>query len=441
MDYQALYEAVLLQMESDAAKCRETGKRLVLGYTSDLDVVLKWDGEAFSRIIGAFLTEEPRYAPGDAITSMADFARIALHFLANGAGGEVDITEMTVCDELERRFETAYALGGTCAQSAAALGAVGFPVTAYITDHSEEVCARLDYQGMRLFANGRVAPVGECATGEPPVKHIILQYPKGAVVTWRGKTFTAPVANRLILDYDTIHKILPIDQAFLAYCEENAGNIYAYGVSGFNGILDPNVMAERVSKLTGHYRAFRAKNPQAVIYLEGAYYLNPEVKDLAFEALAGAIDILGMNEEELVEHAARFGLTTDVENAESILAALTCLLTQYPAKGIVMHTKDYAMYFGEDIPFVDFHKGLALGNLMSGTRARTGRYGTRGDCRETHLQLPMSGAGMKMAEALTSADTLGRAYAIVPTRYMEHPVYTIGLGDTFTAGMLTAFIH
>jgi ADP-dependent phosphofructokinase/glucokinase len=441
MDYHALYEEVLHQMESDAEKCRETGKRLVLGYTSDLDVVLKWDGDAFSRIIQALLTEEPRYAPGDTIASMGDFARIALHFLANGAGGEIDITEIKVCNELERRFETAYALGGTCAQSAAALGAVGFPVTAYITDRSEEVCARLNYTGMRLFANGRVAPVGESASDDAPVKHIILQYPKGWSVTWRGKTYTAPVSNRLILDYDTIHKILPIDPKFLACCEENAGDIYAYGISGFNGILDPAVMAERLSELTGHYRAFRAKNPEAILYLEGAYYLNPAVKDLAFETLARAIDILGMNEEELVEHAARFGLSTDVEDIDSILAALSLLLRQYPAKGIVMHTKDYSMYYGSDIPGIDFHKGLALGNLMSSTRARTGRYGTRSDCRVTIDCLTLSRTGLKMAEALCAADTRGHFAAIVPTRYMEHPLYTIGLGDTFTAGMLTAFIH
>lgn len=441
MDYQALYEEVLLQMEPDAAKCAETGKRLVLGYTSDLDVVLKWDGDAFSRIIRAYLTEEPRYATGDTIASMGDFARIALHFLANGAGSEIDITEITVCDELERRFETAYALGGTCAQSAAALGAVGFPVTAYVTDRSEEVCARLDYPGMRLFANGRVDTVGACASDEPPVKHIILQYPKGASVTWRGKTYVAPVANRLILDYDKIHKILPIDPRFLAYCEESAGNIYAYGISGFNGILDPAVMAERLCVLTAHYAAFRAKNPEAVIYLEGAYYLNPEVKDLAFEALARSIDILGMNEEELVEHAARFGLATDAEDPRSILAALNCLLEKYPAKGIVMHTKDYSMYFGKRLPGVDFHKGLALGNLMSSTRARTGRYGTRSDCRVTVDCLPLGAAGLRMATALSALDAGEHYAAVVPTRYMEHPFYTIGLGDTFTAGMLTAFIH
>ena len=76
-----------------------------------------------------------------------------------------------------------------------------------------------------------------------------------------------------------------------------------------------------------------------------------------------------------------------------------------------------------------------------GGRARTGRYGSREDCLETLKTLALSEAGLKMAAALERADTYGRFAKLVPTRYMEHPKYTIGLGDTFTAGMLTAFIR
>lgn len=441
MDLRALYENALRQMEADAVKCYETGKRLVLGYTSDLDVVLEWNGEAFARIADEFLREEPRYAPGDVIDSMEAFARIAMRFLADGAGGEIDITNPRVVDELEARFETVHALGGTCAQGAAALGSAGFPVTAYVTDRSRVVCELMDRPGMRLYADGRVAPLMESASGEPPVRHIVLQYPKDYALTARGKTYRAPVSNRLILDFDAVHKVLPIDPGFLTWCEENARNIYAYCISGFNAIQDPEIMRERLDRLTRHYAAFRARRADAVIYLEGAYYLNPELKHMAFETLARSIDILGMNEEELVEHAARFGLDTDKEDLNSILESLNCLLARYPVRGIVMHTKDYSMYCGERLPGADIEKGLALGNLLSATRARTGRYGTRGDCLETLRTIPLSPAGLKMASALKQSKLDGRFVALAPTLYMEHPRFTIGLGDTFTAGMLTAFIR
>lgn len=160
-------------MDADAVACARTGKRLVLGYTSDLDVVLEWDRDVFARIAAEFLKESPRYAPGDRIDSVEDFARIVLHFLASGSGGEIDIMSPSVCAYLEQHFETAYMLGGTCAQGAAALGSVGFPVTAYITDRSKAVCGLIDRPGMALYANGRIAPVAQSASCEPPVRHII----------------------------------------------------------------------------------------------------------------------------------------------------------------------------------------------------------------------------------------------------------------------------
>jgi hypothetical protein len=66
MDHHTLYEKAIGQVESDALFCAQHGRRLVLGYTSDLDVVLDWDGDVFSAIAEEFLKEEPRYAPGDA---------------------------------------------------------------------------------------------------------------------------------------------------------------------------------------------------------------------------------------------------------------------------------------------------------------------------------------------------------------------------------------
>jgi ADP-dependent phosphofructokinase/glucokinase len=440
MDYQALYEKYFDQIETDAAKCLETGKRIVLGYTSDLDVVLEWDGDVFSDIVKAYLKEAPRYETGDQIDSMEAFARIVTHFLLGGLGGEVDITAQGVCDHLEAHYKSTYALGGTCAQGAAALSAVGFPVLAYITDRSREVCGLMDRPGMEVYSGGHVVPIAKGASEELPVKHIILQYPKDAAVEINGHVYKAPVSNRLILDYDTIHKRLPIECGFLNFCENYASNIYAYCISGFNGILDPAIMTARLNELTAHYAAVKENNSETMIYLEGAYYLSPFVKDIAFERLARFIDILGMNEEELVEHTARFGLDTKKEEIGSILEGLTCLLDHYPSKGIVMHTKDYALYFGQQLKGIDLTKGLVLGNLMSGTRARFGRYGTREDCHKM-LSQPLSVTGLKIAAALESIDVGKYFVAIAPSKYMEHPKYTIGLGDTFTAGMLTAFIH
>lgn len=439
MAYRDRYAQYHRRMQSDAVSLKENGKRLVLGYTSDLDVVLKWDGDAFSEILSTYLKKDPCFRCGDVIDSMEAFACIVSYYLLNGLGGEIDITNIGVCEYLEKHFQTEYALGGTCAQGAAALNAAGFPVLAHITDRSKEVCRLMSGEGLDTVTPDGIVPMGSSASGELPVRHMVLQYPKGAAITVNGKTCLAPVSNRLILDYDVIHKTMPVERAFLDYCEQNAKTMLAYCISGFNGIIDERIMRGRIEELKEHYKIVKRSNPSCMIYLEGAFYLNPDLKNLIFDRLSDVVDLYGMNEEELVEHAERFGMKTDKEDLASVYSSLRLLLEKYPVKGIILHTKDYAMYFGEKLAGIDIEKGLTLGNLMASTRARIGRYGTREDCLES-MQLPLSPEGMRFCEEMERLRP-NEFVTIVPSRYMEHPKYTIGLGDTFMAGCLTSFIR
>jgi ADP-dependent phosphofructokinase/glucokinase len=54
------------------------------------------------------------------------------------------------------------------------------------------------------------------------------------------------------------------------------------------------------------------------------------------------------------------------------------------------------------------------------------------------MRLPLSPAGVAFAERLARMKTKKSAY-MVPSRYMERPKCTIGLGDTFMAGFLISF--
>ena len=439
MAYRDKYADYFGQMPSDIERLKNSGHRIVLGYTSDLDVVMAWDSKAFDNILSVFLKEEPYVRTGDVIDSMEAFARIVSYHMIHGLGGEIDITNLEVCEYLERYFQTEYALGGTCAQGAAALNAVGFPVLANITDRSKEVCKLMSGPGLDTVTEHGVVPMMDSATDEPPVRHMILQYPKGARVTAGGRVYEAPVSNRLIMDYDSIHKTMPVGQPFLSFCETHAQEILVYCVSGFNGIIEEGIMSGRIDEISAHYREVKRVNPDCMIYLEGACYLNPELKNLVFDRLSDLVDIYGMNEEELVEHTCRFGVHTDKEDLASVLSGLQSLLDKYPVRGIVLHTKDYAMYYGEELADADVEKGLTLGNLMAGTRARTGRYGSYEDCGES-MQLALSPEGIRFAEELDRMSPRGYV-RIAPSRYMEHPKYTIGLGDTFMAGFLTSFVR
>ena len=434
MCYADTYKDYLSQLKNDVQLHTSREEMFVFGYTSDLDVVLKWDEAALNAVLSKHLKENPTVRDREEIDSYASLARVMAYYMINGLGGEIDITNYEVCQYLENQFAHQYALGGTCAQGATALNAVGFPVVVHITDMSREVCAQMDHPGIQVVTSRGLRPIMQAATEELPVRHIILQYPKGAKIQVLGEEYTIPVSNRLIIDFDTVHKRLPLDPQFISFCEKNAKNIIAYSISGFNLIVDSEAMEKHADELCTHYNKIKKENPSCVIYLEGACYLNSEVKNLVFDKLAESVDILGMNEEELVDHTAKYGVSTKIDDLDSVLSGLDFLLKTYPSKAIVMHTKDYAIYYGDEIRGINPEKGLTLGNLMSGTRARIGEYGTIADCEET-LKIALSPKGVAFASK-TKRIQSDRKICLVPSRYMERPKYTIGLGDTFMAGFM-----
>lgn len=438
MNYKDNYEKYLNEIPDIIEYSIEHQKAPVFGYTSNYDVVLHWNVTKYNEILKEYLKEEPSVKEGDTIGSMEDFARITASYLMKGIGGNFDITTIDVCNFLQDSFLSEYALGGTCAQGAAAIGSMGFPVNIHITDDSEEVCRMIDYPGATLIHEGHKVPVMEGKTDAEPIYHFILQFDKDDKLNILGKEVTIPNSNRLILFFDKLQKIVPIKKEFMDYWENADESPSSYSISGFDAIVEESIMNERLKELEPHLRRMKEKDPEMILYFEGAFYMNSKVKAMASNVFCKYADILGMNEEELQEQVERFQGKVDVTSSKSIIEALDLVLSQYPAKGITLHTKDYSLYYGTDIQGVNLEQGLTIGNLMSATRARIGKYGTVEECRET-LSLPLSETGLRFSKELEPEHN-HKKIVIVPSKYMEHPVYTIGLGDTFVSGVHTCFI-
>ncbi len=435
--YQDNYETYLNQIPEDIEKCKATGRRHVFGYTSNYDVVLKWDVDGYNQILKEFLKEEPGAQAGDTIDTMEDFARISSYCLIKGIGANFDITSVEVCKYLQNHFASEPALGGTCAQGAAALATLGFPMVAQLTDKCREVCGMMNISGMQVVKGKELVPIMEGASDEPPVYHMILQFSKDDKIVVNGKEYAVPLSNRLILFYDKIHKTVPIDQCFFDYWNEHTDRIASYLAAGFDAVVDTKIMEERLNELCAHFETMRQKNPDFIFYLEGAYYMNPEVKEMLFKRMAPYANIVGTNEEELVAQNEAYGVKTDVTDLDSVIAGLDSMMERYSVRGVVLHTKDYSLYYGEELKGVNIEKGLTMGNLMSGTRARIGKYGSQEECHES-LSLPLSPVGLAFHDRLEQME-LSRQAVLVPSRYLEHPKYTIGLGDTFVSGVHTCF--
>lgn len=439
MAYEDRYLEYLNSVPKSIELCQSMDQRTVLAYTSNLDAIVKWNVEGFNRLLSDYLKDEPSFTEEEAVHSMEDFARIVSYFAIHGHGGEVDLCSQEVVDRLGDYFEIGYGLGGTCAQGAAALGTLGFPALIHITDLSPEVLAWMNYPRLEIVeGNKRVLLKELKSNGKTPLIHVIMQYTKGDILKIHGREYEVKLSNRLIMGFDQVHKVMPVDSEFLRYCEEHANNICSYDISGFNAILNEDILKQRLDELTAHYQIVKSRNPDCVIYLESAHFLSSKIREYTYSRLSEYIDIMGMNEEELVDLTSKMHRSIDKDDIHSVIQGLTYLLEVYPVKGIVMHSKDYALYFGSSLGNADIEKGLTLGNLMSGTRARIGRYGSMEDCLET-LSLPLSETGCQFADEVAHMN-LKQEAILVPSRYMERPAFTIGLGDTFVAGVQVCFL-
>lgn len=436
--YKDKYEFYLSQVSSDIDRARNSDTALVIGYTSNLDIILEWNVDAYNRLLEKyFVTDNVYYNKGERICSLNDFARITAYFMIHGMGGEIDAETFEMVEILKQYFNTRNMLGGTCAQSAAALGAVGMPALIHLTDQCREVCEFLNYAGLEVVTSKGRHCVMETEFTMPPAIHLILQFSKGDVIKVKGVEYKLPLSNRLILDCEMIQKTVPISSCFFDYCEKNASDIRSYSVSGLNAIIDKNILKERILQLYWHLTIVKDKNPDCMVYFESAHYLSNEMRRLVYLFMLKVTDILGMNEEELMDFGDNSGVIIEKASLASVIKGLDHMLTVYPLMGIVLHTKDYAMYYGQKLVGIDIEKGITMGNLMSATRAKTGKYGSLQDCNGS-LDLGFSKIGLAFYDQLQKM-RLRYTAVLVPSRYIENPECTIGLGDTFTAGVQICF--
>ena len=105
-------------------------------------------------------------------------------------------------------------------------------------------------------------------------------------------------------------------------------------------------------------------------------------------------------------------------------------------KGVIVHTKDYVMFVG-DPGRTDIERGLMYGTMLATAKAMYGGYGGWDQIHDV-LRLDLNELGLWNLQRLAGSPYEKRV-TLVPTRYIDKPKYTIGLGDSFTGGVQMCF--
>ncbi|HTT88459.1 MAG TPA: ADP-dependent glucokinase/phosphofructokinase [Acidimicrobiales bacterium] len=303
-------------------------------------------------------------------------------------------------------------VGGTGPQAAWALGALGAPSVMALGRRGREQLSVLP-DGVLLCAGGELVPAHTAVPTESELasRHEILEFPRGSL--WAGGRLQRP--SRIIVRFAPI--ALEVDAEFLGMQEGLSGKAGAALMAGLNGLgaddwesRDWAVHLARVWK----------DNGIALRHLELGDTSRPaEFRDIV-SGLRGLFSSVGLNSSELQR---LWRSSSDVPAGALELANIldcSCLVVHSDRWSLAAHRGDR----------VEIVQRLMAGNLLAAARA--GRGVPQRDVRPTDgseysSDLPPSGAAAN-----------GWWVECVPTPHRETPASTIGLGDTFTAGVILA---
>lgn len=432
--FRRAYDALEQSVASRAMDSRYTA----LGYTSNLDLLCDFRVEKLNELLAQHMAgrrlEQMKIAK--VICTMEELLETIVYYCIHGIGGEADVEH----PELVRAsFPFTNGMGGTGVQAALALAAIGGESIVHLTDDSKEVCDQLVSPHIHMaLADGTLGHAGDVAAHNPQEIHFILQFKKGDVVRLGEQAVAIPCSNRVILTKNTVNISLPLWEPYFKWIEQNAKRVSSNVLSSFNSILDPDVLKERLAYVTNHAAIYRRNNPDGVVYFEDAHYHDAEVRRLCVETLYPYVDVLSMNEEEL-QYTLRdmYHFSVNIDDIYSCVSGVEYLQKKFRIrKGIIVHTKDYAMFVG-DPGRTNIENGLMFGTMMATAKAANGGYGSREQIRDV-LGFDVSDRGLWHLRRLEGSPYEKRV-TLVPTCYIDKPKFTIGLGDSFTGGVQMCF--
>jgi hypothetical protein len=303
-------------------------------------------------------------------------------------------------------------VGGTGAQAAWALTELGAPCVLGLGNRSPEQLGVLAPQVL-LCANGSLVPVsGAVPTGPAEAaRHEILEFARGT--SWDSGRLGR--SSRLILRFASIAP--EVDIEFRVMQAELSARAGATLLSGLNGLANGDAEALTWCEDIGH---IWKDNGARLRHLELGDTDNPAELRALVGKLRGLFSSVGASHSELQKI---WGPSSDVGGrARQLGVELGC-------DWVVVHSDHWSLAAHRSDPAVAVQR-LMAGNLLASGRAFHGA--PSGDVR------PVDGSAYPTDIPPTGWLPDGWRADCAPVPYIDRPTSTIGLGDTFTAGLLLA---
>lgn len=388
-------------------------QRIALGFGNNVDYEIVWHAETFSKLIAEYHICDAELERRQAINSERELIASILGFVKAGQGGERFVADSDLIERFASRFQKKITLGGTPVRAAIAMGKLGHTAALHLVSMNDDVRRLLPPGCPWVCSNPR----------DSHYPHLIVQYDRGASIRANDIRIAAPAANRLIYHCNADNVAMRLNKDFA----DLLPNARALLVSGFNAMQSGELLIARLENLSAMLEKLPA---DAVVFCEDGGYYDAGFRRRLQATLGSRIDVYSMNEDELQEQV---GAPIALDDARTVLAALDWLHGRISAKTLVVHTGRWALAHGGGAQ--QYAAALRAGVTLATTRFC---YGDGWKLADYHA---MQECQPKPANAcFAAAVNASRSDSCcVPVAAVEpHNATTIGLGDAFVGGFMTA---
>ncbi len=425
-----MLEELYEEVSKKACDMVERSPGVALGFHSVADGLVETDERKLQEVLNehSVLLKEPP----ESIETVEDFLTGYLYTFSTGKALQLMIDEEEVREWIEKTFgKGKLRLGGTSANMAVALASFGFPkVLVYAYPLVEELAKLFpDLPNLKTVSpDGRVVHPSEGWKGkELGALHWIFEVKKGQKIRLEGEEIVCPRDNRFIASWNPVNSKLKIADYFKKAYMEMVEEYPKFLLAGFHIMRDVypdgETVEDRMEEIVSFVREIREKG--AKVHVEMASVRRKRVRKALIEMVLPEVDSLGLNEVELSWLAADLGLKEDgilEGDIDAVAKALDLLIKRTGLKRVHFHTLGYYALVSEEEDL----KGLVASALAAAFRAETGKV-PRCDELKMAMKHRISEKGIEISRRAP------KWLKILPTRIVENPKLTVGLGDTISS--------
>ncbi|MFX1514321.1 MAG: ADP-dependent glucokinase/phosphofructokinase [Promethearchaeota archaeon] len=295
----------------------------------------------------------------------------------------------------------------------------------------------------------------------PDLVHWIIEFKKGDILQLGDQLFVCPRDNRFIASFDTPNSSLEINPDFLEGIKPILSKTQACILAGFH-LLQPEIQKTtyqtRIDFIEDIVRSWLTKNKELKIHFEFAYMSNPIIREAVLNRIVRLGHSLGVNEVELAtiwevvtRRESKKGLWHDL--FELYQAALEVFHYLEIYRLHVRTLENNLMIITKDYPLnaQSVRDAMLFGAILGAAKAKLGKIDSQKDFKEGRT-IPVSTTGIesfkRLAYALEERSFIANPepflrtgiceqedniLIVIPTKVVEKPALTVGLGDTISS--------